>query len=97
MAKLRHSISGGYDFIVNDLYRVNYTDGAIEYTLYSGKDHRRLETYFDQKLAERFDVDQIRLIEGLLFISMLPYHSNDQNRQLIMFARALELLNGCEK
>lgn len=97
MAKLRHSISGGYDFIVNDLFHVKYEKGAINYALYTGKVFGRLEAYLDQKLAEHFDVEQIRLIEGLLFLSMLPYHCNDQRRQLVMYAKALELLNGVIK
>ena len=35
----------------------------------------------------------IRLIEGLLFVSMLPLHRDEPRRQLAMLANGLTLLN----
>jgi dTDP-glucose pyrophosphorylase len=93
LAKMRHSISGGYDFIVNDLFDVEVKEDVLEYTLFGFEEKRPIADYFDQKLAESFNVRQIQLIEGLLFLTMIPYHSNSQRRQYVMYCKAIELLN----
>lgn len=92
IAKLRHSICGNYDYIVNDLFNVEFENNTIDYTIfYSDKDS--VTEYFDKKLSQYYDINQIKLIEGLLFISMIALHSDSENRQLVMFAKAIELLN----
>ncbi|MBF0161703.1 MAG: NTP transferase domain-containing protein [Magnetococcales bacterium] len=96
LAKLRHSIHGDYDFIVNDLVQVTYTEGEpprIRYRIFKAPHLQAVSRYFDGLIAQQFDVKEIQLIEGLLFLSMLPLHANDEQRQLVMYAKALEILN----
>ena len=40
-----------------------------------------------------YDLDEIKFIEGLLFISMLPLHQDFPQRQRMMFITGLTLLN----
>lgn len=93
VAKLRHSICGLYDFIVNDLFVLELDGNRIDYDIFSQSHHLEAGTQFDQAIAGRFDLQEIMLIEGALFMSMIPLHSDNQNRQIMMFCRALELLN----
>ncbi len=95
LAKLRHSISGGYNFISHDLYNVKIKNtNSIEFTLPYTNDHKKIVTWFDEKIEqEGFLIDDIKLIEGLLFISMLPLHNDHQDRQKALFARGIMLLN----
>lgn len=93
VAKLRHSVAGGYDFIVNDFFRVARDGGGVTYELFVQDRHRQAAAYFDGLVSERFQLEQILLIEGLLFLTMIPLHRDEPSRQLVMLARALESLN----
>ncbi len=94
-AKLRHSINGGYNYIVNDLFHVDLLEGnRIEFTLPQNPNKETLLEFLDGKISEEgFDLEDIKLIEGLLFLSMTPLHSGHPYRQLAMFARSIQLLN----
>jgi dTDP-glucose pyrophosphorylase len=94
VAKLRHSICGEYDFVVNDLFKlIRNSENEIQYEILSNKTHMYIGAYFDQLISKDFDLRQIKLIEGLLFLSMIPLHSTTKERQVIMYVKALMLLN----
>lgn len=93
-AKIRHSIHGGYDFIVNDLFNINIEGNRIDYDFIGTKKNESIVKYFDESISDKVSNRQVVLIEGLLFLSMLPLHNNSLERQLIMYARALEIFNG---
>jgi hypothetical protein len=38
-------------------------------------------------------LEDVRLVEGLLFLSMCPLHEDSADRQLAMFATGLRILN----
>lgn len=86
LAKLRHSLCGGYDFIVNDLFdlRLGEDGTTLDWQLARQPQHRAVAAQFDALLAPRHDLQEVRLIEALLFISMLPPHADRPRRQLAM-------------
>lgn len=94
IAKLRHSVVGLYDFIVQGLFKLQETNNSFEYKILSPKDYSILENIFD-KLCQinGYNVKEIRFIEGLLFLSMIPLHSDNIERQKIFYLKAVELLN----
>ena len=95
LAKLRHSISGGYNFICNDLYTYNINSSdEITFKLPSNADHKIIQQWFDEKIIQaNFSILDIKLIEGLLFISMLPLHNDHPDRQNAFFVQGIILLN----
>jgi dTDP-glucose pyrophosphorylase len=93
LAKLRHSVSGGYDFIVNDLFKVERNANSFELNFFSTPLHDEIGKSFDSKVQENWNLDDVKLIEGLLFLSMLPYHSDYDKRQLAMYCRGIKILN----
>lgn len=94
VAKLRHSIHGDYDFIVHDLFDVEQKgENEFNYRIYNNKKHAQIKEYFDGLISESFNLKHIQLIEGLLFLSMLPLHKDKPNRQKIMLCKAIENLN----
>jgi hypothetical protein len=95
MAKLRHSISGKYDFIVGDLFEVSHSpQNEFSLSVYSEPHNDVLAEVFDRELVRNgFRLREIKLIEALLFLSMLPLHSDSDNRQKAMYLRGIELLN----
>jgi len=94
IAKLRHSISGLYDYILADMFALEETEEGFTGTVYIGSSPRIIGGVFDRMITEiGYDLNAIRYIEGLLFISMLPLHHGHPQRQKLMFLTGLTLLN----
>lgn len=93
LAKLRHSAHGKYDFIINDLFSIKQNGNRIEYEIYSNDLTEGVAMKLDERIKNMgYDVSRIQAIEGMLFLSMIPLHSDKPERQKMMGARALELL-----
>lgn len=94
IAKLRHSVHGLYDFIVADMFELYENEGCFSSVIYASPNAVRVCAAFDEMIAAAgCDLDTIRFIEGLLFISMPPLHRDSLRRQQIMFLTGLTLLN----
>ena len=93
IAKLRHSISGLYDFIVADMFFVKLEQDSIVLQKFSHDTHVAVAKYFDDCVSKKFDLKQVKLIEALLFLSMIPLHSDFPERQIAMFATGIQILN----
>jgi hypothetical protein len=94
LAKLRHSISGAYDFIVGDLFYLENTDNSFNIELLNNEHSKQLTEYLDTLIDKMvYDVSSIKLIEGLLFLTMIPYHSDYPQRQKMMYLQGLKILN----
>jgi len=94
IAKLRHSITGCYDYIVSDLFNVSYEDETFTYSIFQDAKDASLQNYLDKIIAQKgYRVYDIKLIEGLLFLSMIPYHADHFYRQQMMYIRATEILS----
>lgn len=98
IAKLRHSVVGLYDFIVHGLFKLKEDESGFEYKILTTGEYDILETIFDKYLTlNGFDVREIKFIEGLLFLSMIPLHKDNFERQKMFYLRAIELLNSTVK
>jgi len=97
LAKLRHSVCGHYDLIINDLFEVNVdsTKKFIEYSIYLEDKHENICKLFNEKIKQRYGgADNIiQLIESLLFLSMVPMHSDNLKRQYCMLAIGIKKFN----
>lgn len=94
IAKLRHSIVGLYDYIVGDLFQINPSPSGFDFELFEDDKNNYLAQYFDACLLKNgYDVNEIKLIEGLLFLSMIPYHADYLDRQQMMYVKSIMILN----
>ena len=94
IAKLRHSLVGLYDYIVGDLFHITTTETGFDYELFEDDKNSFLAHYIDKCImANGYNLNDIRLIEGLLFLSMIPYHLDYKERQQMMYVRSIEILN----
>ncbi len=94
IAKLRHSICGLYDFIVQDLFKLKEKNNSFEYKILTSKDYSILENVFDNNAVKNsFNPLEIQFIEGLLFLSMIPLHKDNIERQKVFYLKAVQLLN----
>lgn len=90
LAKLRHCYHGRYDEIINDLFDIKNEDNKFDFKFYKDIDY----SIFDKCMLEQnIDIDDIELIEALLFISMIPLHSDYPNRQLAFFCQGIRFLS----
>ena len=94
IAKIRHSIVGGFDTITNGLYTVTYekTNG-IGINVFQPENYQIICKELDAEIKKYWDLDEIKMIEGLLFISMLPLHEDNFERQLAFFTIGIKRLN----
>ena len=94
IAKLRHSICGLYDYIVADMFELQEDEAGFTGKVYINGTPRALGPAFDGLIEEiGYTLDDIRFIEGLLFISMVPLHHGHPDRQRMMYVTGLSLLN----
>lgn len=94
IAKLRHSICGLYDYIIADLFTLQEDQDGFSGQVYLNGTPQALGPTFDAMIAEMgYDLSDIRFIEGLLFISMVPLHHGHPDRQRMMYLTGLCLLN----
>ena len=93
LAKLSHSILGYYDFIMSDRFKVEKDEqGGYVLRCKTSPYHATVGQIFQKYLRqEGFDLDRVRLIESLLFLSMVPLHKDRPERQLPMLLRGLGL------
>ncbi len=95
IAKLRHSIVGRYDFITAGLYRLRETrNGAYEFYVSAPPAAAKLQESFDEmSQAAGYCLSDIRLIEALIFLTMIPLHRDDESRQQVFYLTAIQKLN----
>ncbi|GAG01033.1 unnamed protein product, partial [marine sediment metagenome] len=93
IAKLCHSLEGDYDFFVNQMFDLNVEDKSINLRIHNQDRHIAIKEVFHNRLLEnRADIyAQIKLIESLLFLSMVPLHSDRFLCQQAFLARGLEI------
>lgn len=95
IAKLRHSLNGGYDAIIADLFTLKKVQhGHFQTELYRSEWQEELAHFFDEEILRAgYLLDDIIFIEALLFLSMIPLHKGNLQRQVMMYLRAIHLFN----
>jgi hypothetical protein len=95
LAKLSHSILGLYDFIMADRFRVSGDGTNFKLDLRATDYHRTVGEIFGQVVKQRgYSIERIRMIESLLFLSMVPLHRGEPDRQSAMLLRGLSIRGG---
>lgn len=83
LAKLSHSLLGGYDFIVKGLVSITIGPNMAPSVLIPDQNVAPHQAAFRNRLLhEGLNIDSIRLCEASLFLSMLPLHADDPHRVL---------------
>jgi NDP-sugar pyrophosphorylase family protein len=94
VAKLRHSIVGGFDTITNGLCSASLSENnQIVMKIFKPKNDQEVCNYLDKLIQKQWNLNEIKLIEGLLFISMLPLHKDHFERQLAFYSIGIQRLN----
>lgn len=93
LAKLFHSVSSGYDFIMSGKFNYQLSKSKeisldINYENYHSKVNDIFNLYFFKSESLKF---QVQAIQVLLFLSMLPLHKDNAERQIAMTGVGLNL------
>ncbi len=93
VAKLSHSVLGHYDFLVHKQYRLDrLAQNSYSLVTAAKPNHHQIARVFERHVVRNdFDLNRIRLLESLLFLSMLPLHQDDSDRQLAMLLTGLRI------
>ena len=90
-------MDGKYDFIIKDLFKINYKseENEINYSIINRvRTFDLYQTFLDVfKEAIGNNLKKIELIEALLFLTMIPLHNESFEHQLVMLGTGLEILN----
>lgn len=93
LAKLSHSVIGLYDFILAGAYQAS-SDGAGGFTLSIEIDERLQAVqalFLEKPMLGTLTPRQVMPMTVLLFLSMLPLHEEDADRQDALLAKGLDL------
>lgn len=93
VAKLYHSVYGRYDFITHDLFRVRLDGTRLDLEVRATPQHDEIRRRFEAVFFSDFERRDILLITALQFASMPTLHYDSPQRQLAMYATALQLLD----
>jgi aminoglycoside phosphotransferase len=97
LAKLRHSFAGHYEHLINGQFSASWSvvDKEICYNISTSDAQDRRAVRFDSVLEERTKTPlrEVKIIEALLFLSMVPLHSDSHERQLCMLAQGLNKID----
>lgn len=93
VAKLSHSLLGGYDLIINNLANISFDIEMMAKLNFSLDLNDNQEIFGEFVSSIGLDLKIVRLVEISLFLSMLPLHIENFRKVTLLYLRALELLN----
>ncbi len=93
IAKLGHSMVGRYDQILGEKLQSDMAGSAFRLIIPSDEQRDWLsDTFLNSQIgAERFDSPAVKAAIVSIFLSMVPLHSEDPERQRTLFANGLRL------
>ncbi|EIT7143528.1 capsular biosynthesis protein [Vibrio vulnificus] len=99
IAKLSHSILGLYDWILAGYYELNIDDNFISFEVSGQKKIKNIQQVFITMIEEKYKLlpNNLYAMQIQLFLSMLPLHSDDKNRQNALLANAFRLYEILER
>lgn len=92
LAKLSHSFNGSYDLILSGNFFALVEGNSISYRLFLDQRQQQITALFNRWIEKVFpqEIEAIKLIEALLFLSMVPLHGDRLDRQMAMLATGIE-------
>ncbi|MFO6423878.1 capsular biosynthesis protein [Motilimonas sp. KMU-193] len=93
LAKLSHSIIGLYDWLIAGYFELDIDNAHIQFEVLQPKELKATQQYFMAQVEAQFALSRQALyaMQIQLFLSMLPLHSDDPQRQAALMANAFRL------
>ncbi|PSU88821.1 capsular biosynthesis protein [Photobacterium kishitanii] len=93
IAKLSHSVLGMYDWIIAGYYDVDISNNHIRLNIAGQQTQQEIQQLFIETIENKFNLTPMNLyaMQIQLFLSMLPLHDDDKERQNALFSNAFRL------
>jgi hypothetical protein len=93
LAKLHHSVIGLYDFIVADYFDIEWDGDSLDLRIHCPRELGTIQDVFSEMNLGGYDTvdEEICAVSAMLFLSMLPLHSESIKRQDAFLANAYRL------
>ncbi|MEZ9740403.1 capsular biosynthesis protein [Vibrio splendidus] len=93
LAKLSHSILGLYDWIIAGYYKIEINGKNISFEIEEDNQYKETQQLFLKIIEDNFllTAKNLYAMQIQLFLSMLPLHADNENRQNALFANAFRL------
>jgi hypothetical protein len=93
LAKLSHSIIGLYDRILSGAFELNINNDKITFEILSSDNKVELQNWFFEQCESKFGFSKEASLSMQihLFLSMLPLHSDNAQRQKALFSNVFRL------
>lgn len=93
LAKLGHSLVGNYDFIVSGFYDLKFDSSLsnFEFIIQSSKREELVAYFFSKANSIGVTKEFLKASITNLFLSMLPLHNEDTDRQLALMLNAYKI------
>lgn len=95
ISKLSHSIEGDYDLLLNGFFDLDTKRKGIHYKPHLTNLQLEIKELYQQRMLKQWGEKQyqdVRLLMGLLFISMVPLHSDRPRSQQAFLANGMVIL-----
>ena len=94
IAKLMHSTDGGYEYFINDRFKVFLSEDYSRIDIEFENDQKnKIDEIFYDEIYSHVDVRKAKFIQGCIFIGMCARHYDSLERQTAMYATGVRLLN----
>jgi hypothetical protein len=93
IAKLHHSVVGGYDHLVAGQFCFDIASAGINFELQFTRRQLAIADLYRDNILCDWSADEIELISGLIFAGLAPLHREAPARQMAFLLRATQLLS----
>jgi hypothetical protein len=87
-AKIYESIFGLYDFVIEDKFKLTQSNKNINYKIFYNRNIESIQMTFLNLFPQK-NIHQIKLIESLQFLCMIPFHADHPNRQIVFLCHGI--------
>ncbi len=94
LSKLSHSIEGNYDHLLNGLYELQRDENRVILKIHLTERQLNIQNLYRFRFRRKYSsaiYAKVRLLESLLFLSMVPLHDDRPEAQQAFLTRGLEL------
>jgi hypothetical protein len=93
IAKLHHSVVGGYDHMVAGQFSFDIGSTGIDFSLEFSPRQLAIADLYRDRILRDWSSDEIELISGLILAGLAPLHSDAPSRQVAFLLRATQVLS----
>tara|TARA_Y100000992_G_scaffold255828_1_gene189125 strand:+ start:9775 stop:10737 length:963 start_codon:yes stop_codon:yes gene_type:complete len=93
LAKLSHSVNGGYEYFIFDEFNLNIESENIDLKFSNDNKNKISKILMNKINLHGYDSNLVSLIEGIIYVGMCARHYDSIERQKAMFVTGVDLLN----